>query len=243
MLVDYQLPTDPANIRIAKLIRDGGLGKIAKLITVGINGGRPDPVWSDTIENRLEKGTWNNTISIGGDFVVSYDIHAIDAAVWLLGERPISAMGFSRICRPNPNGDSHDASSIIFEYADGIIHEHSGLSLPTGMHDELSCSIHGQTGRGVLNYMDKARFQPRGKKAVVLDVADLYKAGAVRNIGAFYDNVMNEKYDNPTVRRAVDGCLTCILGRDSAIRRSRLTMDELLKANKRVETNLSGLKS
>ena len=55
-LVDYQLPTDPGNIRVADLIRGGGLGKLAKIITVGINGGRPDPPKAATIENLLQHG-------------------------------------------------------------------------------------------------------------------------------------------------------------------------------------------
>jgi hypothetical protein len=41
----------------------------------------------------------------------------------------------------------------------------------------------------------------------------------------------------------VDGCLTTILGREAAARHGRMTMDELLKENKRLEVDLSGLKS
>ena len=104
--VDYQLPTDPGNIQVADRIRSGMIGKLAKIATVGINGGRPDPPKSATIENLLQNGTWNYTIALGGGFSVSYDIHAIDAARWLLGRRPVAAMGASRICRAQPHGDS-----------------------------------------------------------------------------------------------------------------------------------------
>jgi hypothetical protein len=41
----------------------------------------------------------------------------------------------------------------------------------------------------------------------------------------------------------VDGCLTCILGREAGIRHGKLTMDELLKENKKLEVNLKGLKA
>ena len=74
-------------------------------------------------------------------------------------------------------------------------------------------------------------------------MVDLYPAGAKRNIATFYENVTAGRFENPTVRRAVDGCLTCILGREAAARHGRLTMDELLKENKRVEVDLSGLKA
>lgn len=45
------------------------------------------------------------------------------------------------------------------------------------------------------------------------------------------------------MRRAVDSALACILGREAASRRVRLTMEELLKENKRLEVDLTGLKT
>lgn len=58
----------------------------------------------------------------------------------------------------------------------------------------------------------------------------------------FYDCITPGKFDNPTVPRAVDGALTCILGREAGRRHRRLTMDERLKENKRIEADLTGLK-
>ena len=40
-----------------------------------------------------------------------------------------------------------------------------------------------------------------------------------------------------------DGTLTAILGREAAARRKRLTMGELLKENKALKVDLSGLKA
>ncbi len=125
-LVDYQMPTDPVNIRVAERIRQGEIGKIAKLATIGYNGGRADPPKTANIESRLQNLIWDNDMEIGGSFIVSYDIHAIDAAVWLVGRRPVAASGSSRICRLDPHGTSHDSISVVYEYDDGLIHEHSG---------------------------------------------------------------------------------------------------------------------
>jgi hypothetical protein len=41
----------------------------------------------------------------------------------------------------------------------------------------------------------------------------------------------------------MDGHLTCILGREAAARKTRLTMEELLKENKKLEVDLKGLKA
>jgi predicted dehydrogenase len=242
-LVDYQMPTDPVNIRVAQRIRRGEIGKIAKLATIGYNGGRADPPKTANIESRLQNLIWDNDMEIGGSFIVSYDIHAIDAAVWLVGRRPIAASGSSRICRLDPHGTSHDAVSVVYEYDDGLIHEHSGMALPNTAPGYIRCTAYGQNGYGVIDYTQRASLDVHHKKPMAGDVVNLYEAGAVRNIAAFHaDVVTGGRYENRTVRRAVDGCLTCILGREAALRHGRLTMDDLLKENRRVEVDLSGLK-
>ena len=108
--VDYQLPVHPANIEVAERVREEGLGKISKLSTVCVAGRRNDPPKTATIESRMQGLVWDNDVAIGGSYIVSYDIHALDAAIWILGQRPVAAMGDSRICRANPHGDSHDVS-------------------------------------------------------------------------------------------------------------------------------------
>ncbi|HOM16016.1 MAG TPA: Gfo/Idh/MocA family oxidoreductase, partial [Thermoguttaceae bacterium] len=102
--VDYQMPTDPVNQKVAELIRSGGLGPLTRISTVGISGGHNDPPKTQTIASRLRGLIWDNDIPLGGGFIVSFDIHAIDVAVWVLGRRPIAAIGASRIARPEPRG-------------------------------------------------------------------------------------------------------------------------------------------
>ena len=240
--VDYQLPTDPANIQVAKRIWNGEMGKLSKISTVGVTGGHADPPKTATIESRLRNIVWGNDIAIGCDYIGVFDIHAIDAALWILGRRPVVATGVSRICRNNPHGDSHDVCSVVYEYADGLVHEHSGLALPNGADGELSCKIFSPTAHAFVRYWRKAHFHVRGQKEMTAEVVDLYPAGAKRNIATFYADVTTGRFENPTIRRAVDGCLTCILGREAAARGIRLTMDELLKENKQIELDIGGLK-
>jgi myo-inositol 2-dehydrogenase / D-chiro-inositol 1-dehydrogenase len=244
-VVDYQLPTDPGNIQVAERVWKGELGKFAKVVTSGVEGGRIDPPLTANIESRLQHLIWSNDTAIGGSFLVSFDIHAIDAAIWLLKQRPVAAMGASRVFRTDPHGDSPDVCSLVFEYADGLIHEHSGLALPVGAHGEIDCTIFGPTGYCTVSYYNKARFQLRKEKPLVFNkLGDtLYPAAAARNVASFYQDITAGRFENPTVRRAVDGCLTCILGREAALRHGRLTMEELLKENKRCELDLSGLKT
>ena len=73
-------------------------------------------------------------------------------------------------------------------------------------------------------------------------IEDLYGAGASRNIATFYRNVTEADYANDTVPMAINSCLATILAREACLRRGRMTMDELLKANQRMELDLDGLR-
>jgi predicted dehydrogenase len=242
-LVDYQIPTDPYNIEVCKAVRQRKAGKLARVLTTGISGGRDDPPKTATIESRLQNLIWDNDIALGGGLNVSYDIHAIDAALWLIGRRPVAAMGCSRICRPNPHGDRCDVASVVFEYADGLIHEHFSQHLPNHTQEELSCKAYSYDARAFVDYWGNALFQIRGVKPLGGPVTDLYTAGAKRNIEAFYRAIIAGNFENATAPRAVDGTLTAILGREAAVRHGRLTMEELLKENNRLEPDLTGLRA
>ncbi len=72
---------------------------------------------------------------------------------------------------------------------------------------------------------------------------DLYPSGARRNIDTFHKCVTDGLYDNPTVEPSVNATLATILGREAAHRRTRLTLDELLRENRRLEADLTGLRA
>ena len=241
-MVDYQMSTDPANIEIRKRIHKEGFGKLTQIQTVGISPGHDDPPKTANLESRLRHLTWTNDIAMGCDYIGNYDIHAIDAALWVTGQRPVSAVGDSRICRPHPHGDSHDVCSVIFEYADGLVHNHLGHALNCQLKSELSCRIYSKTGNALLSYWGKVQMHSFDD-GYAGSVDNLYEAGAVRNIATFYKNITEGHYENETVQRSVDGVLTCILGREAAARHTRLTMDELLRENKKLEVDLTGLKT
>ncbi len=75
------------------------------------------------------------------------------------------------------------------------------------------------------------------------DVSNLYEAGADRNIATFHTCVVEGRTGNETVGRSLDGALATMLGREAGRRRTRVTMDEFLKDNRRLEVNLKGLKA
>ena len=242
-LVDYQMPTDPVNLEVATRIRSGALGRIARVVTTGHTGFFPDPPKAATIENRLQQLIWVNDVALGCDYIGNFDIHAIDAALWVLGRRPVVASGASSIQRPDPHGDSRDVIAVAYEYADGLIHHHAGQALNNNTPTELSTTIHGLKAHAFITYWGKSYIRGGPQHFGGGEVEDLYTAGAERNIRRFYDEVTTGRFENDTCQRAVDGVLTCVLGYEAAARRTRLTMETILQENKRLEVDLSGLKT
>ncbi len=72
---------------------------------------------------------------------------------------------------------------------------------------------------------------------------NLYVAGAERNIATFHTSVTDAVYDNPTVEPSINATLAAILGREAARCRTKVTLDEILRENRRLEPDLTGLKA
>jgi predicted dehydrogenase len=242
-LVDYQLPHDPACIEVATRVREGGLGKLAHIASFGIAWQAwPDPALGKTIESRLRDEIWLSDTALSGDTIVSYDIHIIDGIVWTLGQRPTAACGRSRTCRPDPHGDRTDAASVIYEMGDSGLWTHVTQCINNNIDiTTLSASFCGMQATAHLQYGGK-NYVRGGAQHYSGTSGDLFQQGVVQNIAAFHRNIVEGHHENLSAQRAVDGTLTAILGREAAARRCYLTMDELIKENKRLDVNLQGLK-
>ena len=240
-MVDYQIPTDPVNADIRQRIKDGGLGEMAYLNTFGLNHGYPDPVFGSTIENRLQSLSWVNTVALGGDYIGSWDIHALDAALWVLGRLPVAAAGHSRIARRDPHGDARDVVQVIYEYEGGLLHTHVGQALPNVIDDTLTAKFYGRDAYAEIVYWGKSILRG-GDKSKAGKIESLYQNAPPRNIASFHDSIVRKRCENESMLRASDGCLLYILGREAAARGTRLTMAELIKENGKLEVDLKGLK-
>ena len=71
----------------------------------------------------------------------------------------------------------------------------------------------------------------------------IYNEAAAANVREFYRCVTEKDYTNATAKRAVDSTLTAILGREAMARKCVLTLDELIRENKKLEVDLKGLKA
>jgi predicted dehydrogenase len=241
-LADYQLPLQKPVVEVAQRVRRGAIGKLAHVLSIGFGWqGWPDPPLGATIESRLKDEIWLSDTALSGDTIVSYDIHIIDAIVWLLGRRPAAACGVSRTCRPTPHGDRTDSAGVVYQLDDGTLWTHSTQAITNSFDvTTLSASFFGLEATAHIQYGGKV-YVRGGRSSFAGTCGDIYLEGAVENIADFHRNIVQGHFENPTAQRAVDGTLTAILGREAAARKRFLTMDELVKENRRLAVDLKGL--
>ena len=243
---DYQLPRDPVNMEVAKRIRAGALGKLQTVFSSGWAGGSgyQDPPVEATVENRLKDLVWCNDVALGGDYLVHYDVHIIDAVVWALGKSPVAAMGASAAFRPSVHGDARDSSTVVYLFDDGTVWCHQGIL--GAYHDwirtgRLTASLQGTQAAACLSYAGKSyvRGGPRHFSGGVPNP----EASVRTNIDEFRQAIETADYANRQVTRAVESNLVAILGREAAARRRLVTLDELLRENRALQPELAGLKA
>jgi len=241
-LVDFQTRTDPFIIESVKRCHEGLIGRLVLLSSLYSDEAFPDPPKTETIESRLHSLIWVNDNEIGGGMLVNAGIHAIDLALWIAKGKPKSAMGCARTGKPEPHGDTCDVYSISYQFEDGLVLNHRGEHINNTHGFMCNCFAFGQYGYMEADYEGKAWV--RGNKGGYKggEVQNLYVDGIARNLDTFHKSIVDGLCDNPTVESSVDSTLTTILGREAGARNTLLTMDEVIKENKRLEPNLKGLK-
>lgn len=244
-LVDFQTRTDAFFIEAVRRAHAGALGKIGMLSSFYTDEGFSDPPKTRTIASRLRRLVWVNDLDLGGGFLVNAGIHAVDVALWIAGKTPLSATGCARRGRPDPHGDSNDLYSLTYEFAGGLIMNHRGEHIRNRHGFSCGCDAYGQGAYLASSYTDKTKTWIYGGKQQYPGgfVKNLYGAGARRNIETFHKNITSGAYDNATVTPSVNATLATILGREAGIGKGRLAWDEMIKANRKIDLDLTGLQA
>ena len=236
-LADYQLPRDPVNQEVAKRIQAGALGKIQMIFSSGWAGGNgyQDPPKEKGAASRLKDLVWCNDVALGGDYIVHYDEHILDAVVWAMGKRPVSAMGASAAFRPSVHGDAKDSATVIYQFEDGTLWCHQGIL--GAYHDwikagRLTASFQGTQASGCLSYAGKSYV--RGGTRHFPGGVPNPEASVRKNIDDFYQNIVTGDFSNEILSRVIESNFTAVLGREAAARRRETTLDELIRENKRL---------
>jgi hypothetical protein len=108
---------------------------------------------------------------------------------------------------------------------------------------QCSCFAFGQDGYLETNYTGNVSI--RGNKGGYRggELTNLYVDGIRRNLDTFHHSIANGIYDNPTIQPSIDSTLATILGREAAGRNIKVTWDDMIAENKKLEVDLTGLRA
>jgi len=243
-LVDFQMRVNPYLIECVRRLREGIIGEINFIRSSYDDDGYRDPPLEKTIASRLQGLVWANDIELGGGKLVNSGIHSIDAALWIADALPISASGSAAVVRPDPHGNSRDIYSITYRFKnDRLILSHTGEHF-RNLNSRIGfCDVYGQDGYMEARYGEKNWIRSNKGGYQGGEKSDIYRWGPQENIRTFHKSITDGVFDNPTVEASVNSTLVSILGREAATAHTTVTMDEVIRANKKLEPNLSGLES
>lgn len=242
-LVDFQMRTHPYIIEAVERVHGGALETVGMVNSRYTDEGFSDPPLEDTFESRLRRLVWVNDTNLGGGYFVNAGIHAMDAALWVINETPVRAVGGGNTFRRDPHGDSHDAYSLTFEFPSGLVLNHWGEHVGNGHGFTCQVMAFGRGAHLETNYhgvteirgQDEARYEGG-------DSGNLYGDGAERNIAEFHRAITEGDFSNPTLEPSVNSNFAVILGREAARRGEALTWDDVLADDTVLEVDTTGLR-
>jgi predicted dehydrogenase len=184
---------------------------------------------------------WVNDTALGGAYIVNCDIHALDVALWIARDVPVSAVGYAARRRPNPQGDSPDSYALSFRFKDGLVMTNHSEHLRNGSGFRSGCHAYGQ--QAVLETAYGGQVSIRGTQDGYAggETKDLYAEGMRRNVDTFHRCITQGIQDNPTLEPSVNSTLVALLGREAARLGHELTWEALLRDTTRCEVDLTGL--
>jgi myo-inositol 2-dehydrogenase/D-chiro-inositol 1-dehydrogenase len=238
-LVDFQTRASPLFREALRRVRAGDLGRLVlgEAHYPWSGGGRGAPP-----ADREEKlRNWYYVLPLSGDFVVEQSIHTVDVATWIAGANPVRARGAGGR-KLRPEGSIWDHFAVTYWFPDDVIVSFTAIQSIPGVRDEIRCRFFGSDGVIVADYfgdvrIDGAKPYPGGS------TGDLYRTGTVTNIEEFAEAIEKGRYGNETVADSVRSNLSAILARETGYRGGEMTWDELCRANRKLEFDLSGLKA
>lgn len=238
-LVDFQTRTDPAYQETLKRVHAGDIGKLIFIeARYPWAGGAMDAPKTD--DDRLRR--WYCIKEIGGDHIVEQAIHTIDVATWFANADPVKAVGAGGSKGLRKYGNIWDFFAVTYHFPDNVLASFSCNQCTPGTPDSIPCRAYGSKGCADTDYFNHAWIT--GEKPYEGSTfPDLYTRGAVTNIKDFYKQITEGDYANTTVPPSVRSNLTAVLGRNAAYKGGTLTWDELLKANEKLELDLSKFKA
>lgn len=180
--------------------------------------------WSD-MEWQLRR--WLFTVWSSGDFLVEQHVHNLDIIDWLMGSRPVKAIGFggrqSRTGEQYPNVWDH--ISLEYEYENGARVTHIGSQMD-GLTSRNDMRLNGNKGSLVVDF---AKASIEGQKSWTYEGEQVKPQ--VQEYRDMLDAIRNSAPINEG-KQIADSTMTAILGRMAAYSGRSVSRKWLMNASK-----------
>lgn len=242
-LVDFQTRVNPFFLEAVKRVHNGAIGDIVFGESSYHCNRLSKQAEPGTPEARLKNWAFDKALS--GDIITEQNIHTLDVMSWVMNSVPAHATGTgSRKVRTDV-GDCWDNFALVYEYPSQV-----GITFNSRQFKAYGTTPSGIRNRmfgtkGVLETQYGGKVLIRGGKEAFYKGGDtplIYKEGAVKNIDDFCKNITEKNYENTTVAESVRSNLVTILGRTAAYQNRRVTWDEMLRSDDKLDGKLKGLK-
>ena len=236
MLVDFQTRANDFYKEAVQRVRDGAIGALVcgqAYYHTGRLGLHAKP---GTETARLRNWVFDKALS--GDIIVEQNVHVIDVANWIIDAHPVEA-----ICGAGGRkgrvdvGDCWDHFIVTYKYPNDVLIDFSSTQFNYGF-DDLCDRVFGTEGTIETHYggdvfvKNKKGGWPGGK------TDHIYQEGAAANIKAFCQSIATGQYlDN--VQTSAESTLSAILGRMAAYEGRKVTWDEMMASNERLDAHLA----
>ena len=238
-LVDFQTRANEHFRNAVGQVHQGAIGKLvmAEAFYPWSGGGRGEP--PQRPEEQLR--SWYYVLPLSGDFIVEQSIHSLDVATWIINADPVRAAAMAAT-KVRPANSIYDHFALTYWFPGDLMLSFTCIQSIPMIKDEIRARVYGSEGFIDVDYFGTVHM--RGKEAAVrATVDDLYTTGVRVNIKEFHQAILKGDCANPTVVPSVRSNLTAVLGREAAYQRKELTLAALVKEGKKLEPDLSGLKS
>jgi predicted dehydrogenase len=243
-LVDFQTRTNGYFKEAVSRVQQGAIGDI-RLGEARFLGGDVWNSWNPIGRYIQESPTdpearlrsWGLDRALSGDILVEQCIHSIDIVSWILGSNPLTAYGMGGRYHYE-FGDVWDCYAVEYRFPGGLPIQVSARQFGKGYSD-MGCRLYGLSGTIDTQYGGDVSI--RGDKPYEGgNTGNLYPEGASANIAEFYTNITEGHFENTTVKPSVQSHLAAILGRMASYEGHEVGWDEMIKANKTLESDLIG---
>jgi myo-inositol 2-dehydrogenase/D-chiro-inositol 1-dehydrogenase len=249
-LIDFQTRADQFYMEAIKRVHAGALGPLSfgeATYHAGVPwGAHVKALAENPHDPEVQLKAWGLSKVLSGDIITEQNIHTLDVMNWIMDKPPVSVWGTCSKKGRVDNGTCHDSFVLTYNYGDGLAVSFSSrqfngygskpdgiLNRVFGLEGVLETSYGGPTRiRGGAENTYRGGSSPA-----------IYKEGAEANIATFHRQIMEESFENTTVKPSVQSNLVTIMGRTAAYTGDVVTWEQTIQSTEKLVHDMKGLKA